>query len=60
MNLKKSKVDNDENLNFCEKEIKMCEDLNIELDDYIIIKEALVRNNISNGFVDRNQFISNI
>ena len=38
----------------------MCEDLDLELEDYIIIKEALVRNNISNGFVDRNKFIENI
>ena len=38
----------------------MCEDLNIDLNDHNIIKEALVRNNISNEFVDRNKFISNI
>ena len=38
----------------------MCEDLNIKLDDYIIIKETLIRNNISNGFFDPNQFIIKI
>lgn len=44
---------------FCEKELKLCEDLNLKYDDYMVIKEYLVRECIHKGYIDRETIFVN-
>ena len=42
------------------REIKFCEDTKMDIDDYIAIKEMLIRNGLHQGYVDKQDFIENV
>ena len=43
--------------NFIEVEAKFCKENDIDLEDYIIIKEKLIRDKLHQGYVDKEEFI---
>lgn len=45
---------------FCQREIKLCEENNLEIDDYIAIKEMLIRTGLHQGYVDKSDFMQNV
>lgn len=45
---------------FCRREIKLCEDNNVEIDDYIALKEILIRTGLQKGYVNKESFLKEI
>lgn len=45
---------------FCKRELQLCEDNGVEIDDYIALKEILIRTGLQKGYVNKEDFQRNV